>query len=519
MNWDEWNGIIHDFTPKHTTAEVVALRGRAAHPGGAGERRPRGGRVRAGHRAWLHRRRPHRHVPRAHAVVAHRRRGRAAADAPRRASASTRGTIVPRPPKAAATRERTLPLHGVKVLDLTAWWAGPSASAMLAALGADVIHVESVTRPDGMRFTSGVSTDRDNWWDYSALFHVSNTNKRDLTLDLARPEGRELALRLIEQCDMVVENYTPRVIEQFDLGWDVVHARQPACGDGAHARVRSRRPVARPPRVRADHGAGHRPRVAHRPRRRPAAHPARAVRSRTAACTPSSARWSRSRCATAPAWARWSESTMFEAALNISAELDRRVDRLRQLALPRGQPQPVGRAAGRLRDRHARALAGALGGDRRRSGRRWSTRSAVPTGPTDPALGHARRSARRARPARREARRVGRRHRPRQGRRPAGRRGRPRRAGVRRPRSRRSTRSSSPAATTRTSTTRSSASQPHPSLPFRYASVDRLAPHRVADARPAQPRDPHRPRPLRRGDRRPRSRRPDRHDPPGTVNT
>jgi crotonobetainyl-CoA:carnitine CoA-transferase CaiB-like acyl-CoA transferase len=98
---------------------------------------------------------------------------------------------------------------------------------MLAALGADVIHVESVTRPDGMRFTSGVSTDRDNWWDYSALFHVSNTNKRDLTLDLARPEGRELALRMIEGADVVVENYTPRVIEQFDLGWDVVHARNP----------------------------------------------------------------------------------------------------------------------------------------------------------------------------------------------------------------------------------------------------------------------------------------------------
>jgi len=118
-------------------------------------------------------------------------------------------------------------LQGVKVVDLTAWWAGPSASAMLAALGADVVHVESVTRADGMRYTSGVSTDRDDWWEYSALFHTSNTNKRDLTLDLTRAEGRSLALRLIEQADLVVENYTPRVIEQFDLGWDVVHATNP----------------------------------------------------------------------------------------------------------------------------------------------------------------------------------------------------------------------------------------------------------------------------------------------------
>jgi crotonobetainyl-CoA:carnitine CoA-transferase CaiB-like acyl-CoA transferase len=113
------------------------------------------------------------------------------------------------------------------VLDLTAWWAGPSAAAMLAALGADVIHVESVTRPDGARFTSGVSPDHANWWDYSGLFLISNTNKRDLTLDLGRPAGRELALRMIEQCDVVMENFTPRVLEQFDLDWDVVHATNP----------------------------------------------------------------------------------------------------------------------------------------------------------------------------------------------------------------------------------------------------------------------------------------------------
>src|SRR5207245_1568396 len=61
----------------------------------------------------------------------------------------------------------------------------------------------------------------------SPRLHASNTSKRDLTLDLTRPEGRALALRLIEQADLVVENYTPRVIEQFDLGWDVVHATNP----------------------------------------------------------------------------------------------------------------------------------------------------------------------------------------------------------------------------------------------------------------------------------------------------
>src|SRR5215207_1836270 len=226
VHWDEWNGIIHEFTRKHTTAEVVALAAELRIPvapvcdGPAvvefEQGRARGsivddptGTFRVPKRSW--------------------RIDGESSPPPTRAPrlGEHTGAIVPRPPQVAATRERTLPLHGVKVLDLTAWWAGPSASAMLAALGADVIHVESVTRPDGMRFTSGVSTDRDNWWDYSALFLTSNTNKRDLTLDLARPEGRELALRMIEQCDIVIENFTPRVIEQFDLGWDVVHARNP----------------------------------------------------------------------------------------------------------------------------------------------------------------------------------------------------------------------------------------------------------------------------------------------------
>ena len=252
----------------------------------------------------------------------------------------------------------------MKVLDLTAWWAGPSASAMLAALGADVIHVESVTRPDGMRFTSGVSTDRDNWWDYSALFHVSNTNKRDLTLDLARPEGRALALRLIEQCDMVVENYTPRVIEQFDLGWDVVHAtnpravmvRMPAFGLDGPWRDRPGFAQTMEQVTGLAWLTGHvddQPRIQRGPcdpnggmHAVVGALVALEVRDRTGVGS-------------------LVESTMFEAALNISAELDRRVDRLRQLALPRGQPQPVGRAAGHLRDRHAGTLAGAVGGDRR----------------------------------------------------------------------------------------------------------------------------------------------------------
>jgi crotonobetainyl-CoA:carnitine CoA-transferase CaiB-like acyl-CoA transferase len=127
----------------------------------------------------------------------------------------------------APAAERSAPLQGVKVVDLTAWWAGPSATGLLAALGADVIHVESTRRMDGMRMTGGLFVGREQWWEYSGFFLQSNTNKSDVTLDLATPQGRALVLRLIEQADLVIENYTPRVLETFDLGWDVIHATNP----------------------------------------------------------------------------------------------------------------------------------------------------------------------------------------------------------------------------------------------------------------------------------------------------
>ena len=119
-----------------------------------------------------------------------------------------------------------LPLAGVRVADFTAFWAGPAASHALACLGADVIHVESVQRPDGMRFTT-TQRGGDRWWEWCPVFHGANTNKRSITLDLNREEGRDLALRLIAGCDAVVENFTPRVMENFGLGWDEVHEANP----------------------------------------------------------------------------------------------------------------------------------------------------------------------------------------------------------------------------------------------------------------------------------------------------
>lgn len=141
-----------------------------------------------------------------------------------------------RPP--AAPDDAGLPLRGLRVVDLTAFWAGPAATQLLAMLGADVIKVESCQRPDGMRFAGTMRAGVEDWWEYSWVFHAVNTNKRSLTLDLQNPRGRELLGRLIAQSDMVVENYPARVMEHLGLDYEtlrgfndsVIVVRMPAFG-------------------------------------------------------------------------------------------------------------------------------------------------------------------------------------------------------------------------------------------------------------------------------------------------
>ncbi len=124
----------------------------------------------------------------------------------------------------AAAKPWRLPLADIRVVDCTAWWAGPVATAALAALGADVIKVESVTKPDNMRFASTRPPTDDLWWEWSPIFHAANAGKRGVTFDLSRPEGSEMLARLLETADVLVENFTPRVMEQFGFGWERVHA-------------------------------------------------------------------------------------------------------------------------------------------------------------------------------------------------------------------------------------------------------------------------------------------------------
>ncbi len=120
-----------------------------------------------------------------------------------------------------------LPLDGVRVLDLTAFWAGPSATQYLATLGADVIKVESIQRPDSMRFNVSVSPKTERWWEQGYLFLSANLNKRGITLNLGDDRGRQLFLQLAAQSDVVVENFTPRVMENFELTYDVIREVRP----------------------------------------------------------------------------------------------------------------------------------------------------------------------------------------------------------------------------------------------------------------------------------------------------
>lgn len=131
-----------------------------------------------------------------------------------------------------------LPLAGVRVIDCTAWWAGPTAAQLLASLGADVIKVESVKRPDLMRMSATRRPGADRWWEWGPIFHGANVGKRDITLDLSSSAGVDLFERLARTAHVVIENYTPRVMDHFGLGWDrlrsvnpgLVFVRMPAFG-------------------------------------------------------------------------------------------------------------------------------------------------------------------------------------------------------------------------------------------------------------------------------------------------
>ncbi len=122
---------------------------------------------------------------------------------------------------------RALPFEGLRILDMTSFWAGPLTGHTLALLGAEVIHLESATRPDGARLVGGVPQTEDRYWERGPIFAALNTNKKSLTVNLSEQRGLDLVRRAIGTCDVVVENYTPRVLDQLGLDFESLRADRP----------------------------------------------------------------------------------------------------------------------------------------------------------------------------------------------------------------------------------------------------------------------------------------------------
>ncbi len=149
---------------------------------------------------------------------------RPAGNAPTGGHASTRRTVADGP------------LTGIRVLDLTRVWAGPLAARILADLGADVVMVEApwargpATVDHSSVFATRYYPDNDpgeRHWNRNGFVNKYGLNKRGIALDLSRPEGVEIFEALVRSTDVVIENYSPRVMPQLGLGEERLHELNP----------------------------------------------------------------------------------------------------------------------------------------------------------------------------------------------------------------------------------------------------------------------------------------------------
>ncbi|MGE0598304.1 MAG: CaiB/BaiF CoA transferase family protein [Dehalococcoidia bacterium] len=113
------------------------------------------------------------------------------------------------------------PLDGIRVLDFTRYQQGPFATAILGDFGAEVIKVED---PGGGDFGRRMWREPDG---FSAFWESLNRGKKSITLDMRHPEAREIAMRLAENVDVIVENFRPGTMDAWGLGYESVKSRNP----------------------------------------------------------------------------------------------------------------------------------------------------------------------------------------------------------------------------------------------------------------------------------------------------
>lgn len=133
------------------------------------------------------------------------------------------------------------PLAGIRVLDFGAAYAGPYVTLLLEFLGAEVIKIESRRRPDLVRSPDALLTSdptsalrsgagaesAPDILERSVMFHDMNLGKLSVAIDLSRPEGVDAARRLAAMADVVVENFSPGVMDRLGLGYEALREARP----------------------------------------------------------------------------------------------------------------------------------------------------------------------------------------------------------------------------------------------------------------------------------------------------
>jgi crotonobetainyl-CoA:carnitine CoA-transferase CaiB-like acyl-CoA transferase len=115
----------------------------------------------------------------------------------------------------------------IRVLDISMGWAGPLVGQMFAEMGADVIKVEDTHHFDWWRGSLSIAPPEMQPIERASVFNTANRGKRGITLDLASARGIEILKRLIEVSDILVENFSPGVMDRLGLGYESVSAINP----------------------------------------------------------------------------------------------------------------------------------------------------------------------------------------------------------------------------------------------------------------------------------------------------
>lgn len=125
------------------------------------------------------------------------------------------------------TGDRPGPLSGVRVLDFAWALVGSITTKTLGDLGAEVVKVETRTRPDLARLDVQVAASKPGNWDDKPWFAHLNSSKRSLSLDMKKPGARDVLDPLIDWADVVVENFSPGTMKKLGLDYDALAARNP----------------------------------------------------------------------------------------------------------------------------------------------------------------------------------------------------------------------------------------------------------------------------------------------------